>query len=399
MNLSPQEKILYDDIISSLSLNEASSLKDTLENINRNWRKWSIPLLTSLMMNPSSAQAIKQYLPNTARAINSEISAKKTTISKSTPQSPNTIQQYNFSDNFSSGKSSLENSPNFISTLKELKKWMSGKDLSKFRVRINSSESQVPNQTPFKTPGSLARARALSLQTVLSKLGFDKIEINNSIGNTPYKPGDNKDDPKFTNEQFVNMEILVNTESICQLEDFPGDGVTGYESSNFITYDNYVSDSGYIILDTGSIPDRLVISNIKGKITKDTGYITTKESPYSDWKYVPLYVSKLTSLYNKNKAVSGSKIKIIRANSYEELIKQLLNDPNNPQYGTKNREIYEGLDELKKQIKSGVREFVIYDKVDGPYKQLFSDKDGDIHVQVHSPLGQTGFNLKGFCKK
>jgi len=141
MNLSPQEKILYDDIISSLSLNEASSLKDTLNNINRNWRKWSIPLLTSLMMNPTSAQAIKQYLPNTARAINSEISAKKTTIPKSTPQSPNTIQQYNFSDNFSSGKSSLENSPNFMSTLKELKKWILGKDLSKFRVRINSYES------------------------------------------------------------------------------------------------------------------------------------------------------------------------------------------------------------------------------------------------------------------
>ncbi len=125
-----------------------------------------------------------------------------------------------FGSVFPSGKYQLSNefSTDVNQKVQELVSFIKGKNLKSFTIVINSSESKVTNQEPFGTPGSLAEARAKSLKDYLEKvlpklLNFTpKIIISEpEIGNTPYKPGDDINDPKYTREQFVNATIVTDT--------------------------------------------------------------------------------------------------------------------------------------------------------------------------------------------
>jgi len=85
---------------------------------------------------------------------------------------------------------------------------------TKITLSIDAGESQVPNQEPYKTPGSLAFARAKSLRSVLeNKLAKYKnildfgVKPNVTIGKTPWDPAKGAKDPDYTKEQFVNVVI------------------------------------------------------------------------------------------------------------------------------------------------------------------------------------------------
>jgi hypothetical protein len=104
--------------------------------------------------------------------------------------------------------------------VQDIVRFIKGKNLKSVTIEIESGESRVTNQAPFTTPGSLAEARANSLksylQSVLPKLINFKPNIivkQPIIGSTPYKIGDNKDDPSYTKEQFVRANIISNADT------------------------------------------------------------------------------------------------------------------------------------------------------------------------------------------
>ena len=85
---------------------------------------------------------------------------------------------------------------------------------TKITLSVDAGESQVPNQEPYKTPGSLAFARAKSLRSVLeNKLAKYKNILdfgpkpNITIGKTPWDPTSGATNSNYTKEQFVNVVI------------------------------------------------------------------------------------------------------------------------------------------------------------------------------------------------
>ena len=152
----------------------------------------------------------------------------------------------------------------------------------------------------------------------------------------------------------------------------------------------------------GQIPDRLVVVDNQGQIESDTGYITSDVSKYPDWKYTPLYVLFLTKLRKTNpNALSGNKITTITATNYNELLSQLLNDPNSKKYQKYGNEIGPALEEMKKMIGRGQTTFVIYNLSNIGITIPFDSPSGDKKVKVFSPIGvgniKTGYGLIGKC--
>ena len=160
---------------------------------------------------------------------------------------------------------------------------------------------------------------------------------------------------------------------------------------------------GVITFDTGSIPDRLIVTNKNNVITQDTGYVTTRAHVYRNFKWVPLYVYQLTLINLKNNvSVSGSKIIKITANSYEELFKQLLIDPTKS-FGGGGDEVGDPLDDLKRLCEQGVKEFVVYTQQTGPVTLNFNGPSGESGLKVYSPIGtnkiKTGYSVTANCNK
>ena len=101
----------------------------------------------------------------------------------------------------------------------KIKNYILGKKLKNFKIVVTPGESRVTNQPPFQQLGSLAARRGEELKNYLNQvlpnvLGMSpQIEVAPpKIGNEPYKPGDNKDDPKYTKEQFVTASIVLTTQ-------------------------------------------------------------------------------------------------------------------------------------------------------------------------------------------
>jgi hypothetical protein len=134
---------------------------------------------------------------------------------------------------------------------------------------------------------------------------------------------------------------------------------------------------------------------------KDFGYFTTQEHENQYFKYIPLYVYQLTKL-NGNVSVSGNKLITTKVKSFNELINQLLKTPSvvpsqNQMIKSGQKELYEGYENLKLLFDEGVRTFVLYEILNEPLIIPFSTKKGDYNVVVYSPIGQTGYNIKGMC--
>ena len=64
------------------------------------------------------------------------------------------------------------------------------------------------------------------------------------------------------------------------------------------------STKGEVVVNTGSIPDRVVVYE-DGKKIGDTGYYADEASQYDGVSYVPLYVKELSSRYDKYKKMDA----------------------------------------------------------------------------------------------
>jgi hypothetical protein len=195
----------------------------------------------------------------------------------------------------------------------------------------------------------------------------------------------------------------VNSIDICQWLGKKIEAGQGDEKNDYVLTDEKLFGNGNIIFDTGTIPDRLVILNNSNVITQDTGYVTTRAHRYTDFKWVPLYVYQLTLINLKNGvSVSGNKIVKITANSYEELLQQLLVDPKKIKtFKRGGEEVEYVLKDLELLCKKNVTEFVVYTKQQGPVNLNFNSSSGESAVKVYSPIGtdtiKTGYSVIAKC--
>jgi hypothetical protein len=104
---------------------------------------------------------------------------------------------------------------------------------------------------------------------------------------------------------------------------------------------------------------------------------------------------------NGSVAVSGDKMVIIEVQSFEELIKQLLVDPNriptNSELRRMGGEVSSGVSQLKKLFDAGIKKFVLYTIINSASVLPFDGGAGDKSVVVMSPIGNTGYQITGKC--
>jgi hypothetical protein len=291
-----------------------------------------------------------------------------------------------------------------------------------FIVNISAGESNVTNPKGFEEKGSLALARANSVKqyfqevfpelikngTLVIKSPSDVSQV--SLGKTLYdKTKGDINNPqlmkKYRQEQFVTFDIqgsgqMEKIKSLCNWEAVIT-ASTGTVKTNYITTDVKLVGTGGLVFDTGSIPDRMIVIDNKGGIKQDTGYVTTTAHKYSSFKYVPLYVSRLTQL-NQTVAVSGANIITIKVKSIDDLMRQILMPgvpipDDNTLRDMGQTEVYEGVESLTILFNKGVKEFVVYSINSSAVTLPFDTKTGDSKVIVYSPVGKTGYNLKGKC--
>lgn len=134
----------------------------------------------------------------------------------------------NFGNEFESGRYSFN--PDYSKVVNDkivqISDYIRDKNLKDFKLVIRGGESQVPNQPPFGTPGSLAQKRAEVLKSYLEQVLVPTLPIKPEIevaqpiiGSTPWNPnaGDTKDDEKYKREQFVRVDIDLDTEKELEI--------------------------------------------------------------------------------------------------------------------------------------------------------------------------------------
>lgn len=109
--------------------------------------------------------------------------------------------------------------------------FITGKNIKNFKLQISSGESQVTNPKGFEEKGSLARKRAEVLKGYLDivipkELGMSPvIEVTQPIiGKTPYVLGQSKTDPRYSQEQFVKVNVVVVSEEPIKPKENPDKG-------------------------------------------------------------------------------------------------------------------------------------------------------------------------------
>jgi len=396
--LSDKERQEYEKLskIFSSNLNE-NQLSQGIQYLKNNWKNYSKAMLIALLMNPSISSALETNAPDVYTSIRTELSLTNNVLNNTSNKGNKYSKSFDFSNSFKSGETTFSNKDTLQSIIKDIQDFTKNKSKSKYTITIEASESQVTNPKGYKK-GELAKERANKLQQIFEKLGYNNIQVETKIGTTPYEKGkDNPQDQAYIDEQYVKVLISLKAEDLCS---FSQDSTNvdlgrGMQNVDFVTFDEVISGKGIIEFSPEKIPDRLTVLDQNNNTIFDTGYIATKKSDYTQWKYVPLYVAGLTEM--SGTAIQGSKIKKIKANTLEELVNQLLNNQYNWKTD-KRKEVKEGLEKLEVLLNSGVTEFIIYDINPGVVKVPFNSEKGDEGIKVYSPLGKTGYNLKGVCK-
>lgn len=324
---------------------------------------------------------------------------------------PNKIS-FNISKSFPSGKFNISDTSEIDTAISQIQSLLKSGEGNFDTIVINSSESNVPNRGVGMQVGDLSKKRAAEVEKYIKgKLGGTvNVQINDLGPQGPeWDTTKGSNHPDYTNNQFVKLslsaqknpqpKITGGNDSICRLNiDKPGK--QGLASNNYITTDRKLIDFGTITLNSESIPDRMVIYNSKNQIVKDTGYVTTRPHKYTQFKYVPEYVAGLTRL-NGTPAVSGSKIITIQADNVKDLLKQLLVDPSVipsvESFRPMGPEVYNGMRLLERLLKQGVTTFVIYEVSQGDVSIEVNASQQDTRLVVMSPLGKTGYTVKGVC--
>lgn len=397
------------DFILGEDINEGDGseiLKRFISVLNSGKKRFvTAAMLTTLMANPSFSAAMKTA-PDDVKTEVSKIMATdvntKDSSSNSSIKSKDSLLTINFGNNFKSGGYDID-AGDVNDKLGELTKFISKNPNSRYKIKITASESLVPNQSGFKE-GELANMRVQVMNKLVTNfiknnsLPITNIKVDTKIGTTPWDGGD-KNDQKYTKDQYVIVEIFASGVSPCEL-DFSDNGSVASAQNNYISYKELLEGGGSLTMETGSIPDRMQIVK-DGKIIGDTGYFADAPHKYEEWKYVPLYVANLTEVLFKTPnapAINGLK-ETKTFNDFKSLIKFMLND-NNFNYTSrddKRSEIGIGIDKLKSLWASGQRTFVFYAFKKGELN--FAIKEGETaDLLVYSPIGKTSFKIKGDCE-
>jgi hypothetical protein len=319
------------------------------------------------------------------------------------------IKEFNINNSFKSGQFQLTDTSAIDAAISEINAIVAKTPNTKYDVVISSSESKVPNRGVGLKPGDLSLKRGQEAEKYIkSKLG-EKVSLkNNNVGiqGPEWDPSKGKDNPEYTKYQYITISLVVSagqkptsTKDVCNWS-YKAPGGQGEPSKNYITANEVVEGKGNLTITTGSIPDRMVVVNAQNQIVKDSGYVATKAHKYTDFKYVPYYVAQLTKL-NGTPAVSGKNLITIEATDYNSLMKQLLVNPevipNSSYLQSLGEEVSLGINALKKMVESGTNTFVLYSIQIGASVLPFDVNTGDKKVVVFSPVGQTGYEIKGNC--
>lgn len=320
------------------------------------------------------------------------------------------IKQFNITNSFKSGQYQLTTTTEIDTAITEINNIVSKTPNVKYDVVVTSSESKVPNRGVGLKPGDLSLKRGqVAEQYIKGKLG-DKVivKVNNLGAQGPeWDQSKGNNNPEYTKYQYVTISLVVsggdngtpNSGTVCTTN-INGEGKQGKPSNNYITTNEPLDGKGELVFTTGSIPDRVIIYNKENQISNDSGYVATKAHDYTAFKYVPLYVSQLTRL-NGTGSVSGDKLVIVEVQSFDELMKQLLVDPNkiptDVELKPMGGEVSKGVIDLRKLFDAGIRKFVLYTIMNGPFVFPFNGGGGDKSVVVMSPIGNTGYQITGKC--
>lgn len=304
----------------------------------------------------------------------------------------NNVLQVKLSNTFRSGDSKV--SPNdsevqgFIQQINAFSQRNPGAII---KVDIVGSESQVPNQQNLPQ-GAIANARAKSVQEIIqqSVQGNLEFSVKTTRGNEKWMQGANKDDQKYSKDQYVlvNVRALQTSCSITKVEKQKG-------STNTLTSEitGVINNS----IQPGNIPDRMVLTDGSGNVLADTGFFADGSHKYGETvKFIPKYVAELSKLYQNNdpSVQNLPKGSVIKVNSYEELLKILFADGANiKQFMKFENDFGNPLQELAQIIKSG-GEIVLYQIDTNNVKTINYDLTGKTgKMDVYSPLKQTDFKV------
>jgi hypothetical protein len=324
---------------------------------------------------------------------------------------PNKVS-FNISKSFPSGKFNITNTSEIDSAITEIQSLLKTGQGKFNTVVINSSESKVPNRGVGMQVGDLSKKRAEEVEKYIKSKVGDSVSVKvNDLGpqGPEWNASKGSDNPEYTKYQYVTLSLSADKEqnnpdsgpqSICNFN-FTETRGQGEEENNYVTFERELKDYGQLSINTGSIPDRMIVLNANNSIVYDSGYIATEPHPYNEFKYVPSYVYSLTLInqIKKNTAVSGSKLITINVNSYEELLSKIMTNPT----GTPNKKDIRtetSLKGLENLFNKGIRTFVLY-SIGGLEigRVPFDSRKGDSSVMVFSPVGQTGYTITGRCPK
>jgi hypothetical protein len=193
--------------------------------------------------------------------------------------------------------------------LKEVAETILSSPKSDFNINIISSESQVPNYDAEKPgrvkldTGELAQNRATVLKVAIDALvkklkdkgkfeGNTDIKITNLIGKEKWTPGSDKDDEKYTKDQFVKLHIEPTTKETDPYAAYSNMGEIMYKNNRAYAmafYDTRLSKDkakggG---LNTGYEPVLLKIvkpdTPLSGKINEPGVYTSEHKIPWDVW--------------------------------------------------------------------------------------------------------------------
>jgi hypothetical protein len=321
-------------------------------------------------------------------------------------QSESNKLSFNISNSFPSGKFKLSDTSLIDDAISQIQNLLKTGKASFNTIVINSSESKVPNKGVGMDPGDLSRKRGEEVEKYIkSKIGDSvNVKVNDLKAQGPeWDESKGSNHPDYTKYQYVTLSLSAENskdevKSICdfKIKETKGQGL---EKDNYITYNKPLKDYGGLTIETGSIPDRMVVVNNENTIVSDTGYVATEAHQYKEFKYVPAYVYSLTFInqIKKNPSVSGNKLITINVETFEELVSKLLVNPSG-KVNKKDIRSETSLKGLESLFNKGIRTFVLY-SIGGTEigKIPFDSRKGDSRVIVYSPVGQTGYTITGEC--
>jgi hypothetical protein len=325
---------------------------------------------------------------------------------------------FNITKSFPSGKYELKDTSEIDDTIKKIQDLLSSGQGSFDTITIESSESRVPTKNIGMEPGELSKKRAESVEKYLkSKLGDSVKIISNPLGLQGPKWEESKgaDHPDYTKYQYVTLNLSGYVGCVDKVFNITG-GI-GDKALDYILPDsiNSLKGSGFLTLETGSIPDRLFCFDDKKNMTYDSGYIATKPYANSEIKYLPSSILMLTNVMNSGSiAVSGNKIILQKISTANDLIDLCFNNPkiktllsNNIKDDKKIKtllnnaykfpfQISNPFIELLKLFNSGVSDFVLYEITNKPLKVAYDSNKGQKETSVYSPIGGPGLGETGY---